>query len=378
MTATAFRRPVPTRAGILDIAPYVQGASTLEGVAKVHKLASNEAALGPSPKAVAAFRDTAASLHLYPDGQCGALRLAIADAFDMVPERLIFANGSEAILDLLIRTHAGPGDEVLWPRLSFPLYRIQTLAAGAQPIEAEAPDFTADVDALLGAVTPATRVVILANPNNPTGTWIPRADLVRLREGLREDVLLIIDSAYGEYPEDPSYSDGRDVVDAHPDNTVMTRTFSKMYAIANARVGWAYAGPGLIDVMERVRLTFCVGAQAQAAAVAALGDQDHVGAERAHCLRWRTQFEAALSAAGLPCVQGAGNFVFLSVPNRAGGWQGFDAHLKRHGIIARPIPPANALRISIGSEEANLTLLSAVASAQQALNGPGAPFPASP
>ncbi len=351
---------VPPRSGVLDIAPYVAGASRLPGHATVYKLASNEAALGPSPKAVEAFRAAAGDLHLYPDPRCETLRGAIADTCGLDPEQLIFGNGSEALLDILVRAYAGPGEEVLFPALSFPLYRILTMSAGAVPVEARAPGFTADVDALLDAVTPATRIVILANPNNPTGTWIPGDEVKRLRAGLREDILLIIDSAYGEYPDDASYSDGADIVAAHPDNTVMTRTFSKMYALASARVGWAYAGLAIIRTMERLRLVFCVGAQAEAAAVAALRDTAHVAAEKAHCILWRGRMEERLSALGFVPVPGAGNFVFVPVPDWAGGWRGLDERLKQHGVIARPIPPANALRISVGPEGHNQAFLKAL------------------
>lgn len=356
------------RSGILDIAAYVPGASTIEGQARVYKLASNESALGPSPKAIAAFREAAVDLHLYPDARCEALRDAVARHHGLSPEGLIFSNGSEALLDILVRAYAGPGDEVLWPALSFPLYRILTLSAGASPVEAPAPEFTADVDALLGAVTPATKTVIVANPNNPTGTWIPESELRRLRAGLAEHVLLIIDSAYAEYPEDPTYGDGAAVVADNPANTVMTRTFSKMYALASARVGWSYGGADIIATLERIRLTFSVGTAPQAAAVAALADTAHVAAERDHCRRWRERFTERLKALGFAPVSGAVNFVFLPVPAALGGWQGLDAALKRRGIIARPVPPGNALRVSFGTEQANEAFLDAVADAQTELN----------
>ncbi len=360
---------VPPRAGILDIHAYVPGASVLPGVAKPVKLASNEAALGPSPRAVEAARDAAAAMHLYPDPALSRLRAALAAERGLEAERLVFGPGSEYLLDLFIRCYAGPGDELLFPELSFPLYRILAHAAGAAPVEASAPRYTADVDALLAAVTPRTRVVIVANPNNPTGTWIPRTALQRLREGLPTDVLLVIDSAYGEYPEDPAYSDGVDIVAAHPGNTVMTRTFSKLYALANLRVGWAYAGEELRGVVERARLPFCVTSVAEAAAVAALDDKAHVAAELAHCRAWRPRIVAALRAHDLDPVEGEGNFVFCPVPSARGGWQALDAHLKAAGLIVRPIPPAGALRISIGGAGACDALLAAL----KAYRAPSAP-----
>ncbi len=351
---------VPPRAGIADIAAYVPGASSLPGQDRVIKLASNEAALGPSPRAIEAARAAASQIHLYPDPPAGIVKQALAETHGLEAERLIVTPGSEYLLDLAMRCYAGPGDEVLFPQLSFAMYRILALAAGAIPVEAPAPNFTASVDALLDKVSPCTRIVAIANPNNPTGTWIPQAEIRRLREGLPGDVLLIIDSAYAEYPEDPSYGSGADIVRAYPRNTLMTRTFSKLYALANLRVGWGYGGEELLDMLARVRLPFCVTSPAAAAACAALEDSAHAAAELAHCRAWRPRLDAHVRARGLEPVGDGGNFLFVPVPAAMGGYKALDAHLHRAGIIARPIPPAGALRITVGTAGDNEALMAAL------------------
>jgi len=350
---------VQPRPGILDIAPYVPGGSTLPGAARVIKLASNEAALGPSPRALEAYAQAAKSIHLYPDAACTELRKDLARTYDLEPERILCGSGSEYLLDLLVRTYAGAGDEVLYSRHTFPLYRIVTLGAGAAPVEAPDSAFTADVDALLAAVTPRTKIVILANPNNPTGTWLGAGEVARLREGLREDILLIVDAAYAEYPSEPNYNAGEALVRANPGNTVMTRTFSKMFALANLRVGWLYAGEPVIACLQRLRLPFCVTTPAQEAARAALADTDHWHAEKAHSQRYRSELEDGVAALGFDVVKGAGNFIFFPVSDSqgAGCAAALDQHLKNDGIIVRPIPPANAVRVTVGKAEDNTAFL---------------------
>src|SRR5512144_2977000 len=190
--------PVP-RPGILDIAPYVGGESTIPGLNRVIKLASNESALGPSPEALKAFHDAASVLHRYPDGACKALRGALADTFALDAERIVCGAGSDELFGLLARAYTGPGDETLYTEHGFLIYPIATRAVGASPIAVAERDQTADVDALLAAVSPATRIVFLANPNNPTGTYLPAEELRRLRLGLPDGVLLVIDAAYAEY-----------------------------------------------------------------------------------------------------------------------------------------------------------------------------------
>ncbi|MFW6027530.1 MAG: histidinol-phosphate transaminase [bacterium] len=345
------------RRSVLDISPYEPGKSELPGRKRVIKLASNESALGPSPDALDAFEAAAVKLHLYPDAQTRPLREALARKHALDAENIICANGSEALIDLIARAYAGPGDEILFSALSFPLYRIVTMSAGATPVEAPHKEFTADVDALLARANERTKVVFLANPNNPTGTWIPRHEIERLREGLPEHALLVIDAAYAEYVQDRDYSTGAEFVERGAGNVVMLRTFSKLYALANLRIGWAWCPDHVIDALSRLRLPFCVTTPAAEAARAALADEGHIARALSHNTRWLPRLEAALGEAGMTVFPSACNFAFFQVPERKGGWQALDAHLQADGIIARPIPPAGALRVTVGRDHENRTFL---------------------
>ncbi|MEM7568131.1 MAG: histidinol-phosphate transaminase, partial [Pseudomonadota bacterium] len=232
------RAPQP-RAGVLDIAAYVPGRHTADAE-KIYRLSSNESPLGASPRAIDAYRQAAGHLEDYPDGASQQLRDAIGEAHGLDPARLICGNGSDELLGLLAQVYAGPGDEVVFTEHGFLVYRIATLAAGAKPVIAPETAFTADVDTLLAAVTERTRIVFLANPNNPTGTYLPSAEVRRLHAGLPPHVLLVLDAAYAEYVDLEDYEAGNELVDA-AENVVMTRTFSKIHGLAALRVGWAYA-----------------------------------------------------------------------------------------------------------------------------------------
>ena len=266
--------PTP-RPGIMEISPYVGGRSTADGHTNTIKLSSNESALGPSPKAQAAYRELAGTLHRYPDGGATDLRTALGALHGIDPERIVCGNGSDELLQLLAQAYAGPGDEVIYCRHGFLVYPLATLAVGATPVVVPEVDYTADVDAILSRVTERTRIVFLANPNNPTGTYIPRGELRRLWGGLPEHVILVVDSAYAEFVTAGDYDPGLDLAGMAP-NVVMTRTFSKAYGLAALRLGWAYAPPAIIDVLHRIRGPFNANAAALAAALAALEDQDHI------------------------------------------------------------------------------------------------------
>jgi histidinol-phosphate aminotransferase len=266
--------------------------------------------------------------------------------------------GSESLIEVLCRVYAGPGDEVLVPQHSFPMFSIFAHAAGATVVQAEAPHFTADVDALLGAVTERTRLVFLANPNNPTGTWIDRHALSRLVAGLPERVMLVIDSAYAEYLEDHAYDAGLGYVTKHPGRVVVLRTFSKAYGLAGLRVGWLHADPGTIEYLRRARLIFPVTAPSEAAAVAALGDGEHLRRAVAHNRQWLPWLAGELRRGGVEVLPSGGNFVLARFPG--GGWREADAKLRRAGVIARSIPPLDGLRISVGLEAENLTVVRAL------------------
>ncbi|HSV28892.1 MAG TPA: histidinol-phosphate transaminase, partial [Candidatus Omnitrophota bacterium] len=230
--------PTP-RPGIMDIKPYVGGESDIKGVSRVIKLSSNEGALGPSPKAMDAFKAMAHDMHRYPDGGATQLRKALAARWGVDADRIVCGAGSDELLGILCRAYAGPGDEVLYSAHGFLMYGIAAKSCGATPVTAPEVDLTASVDNLLKAVTPRTRIVFLANPNNPTGTYLPADEVKRLRAGLRPDILLVIDAAYAEFVSKNDYTPGIELVDAG-DNTVMCRTFSKIFALGGLRLGWAY------------------------------------------------------------------------------------------------------------------------------------------
>ena len=342
------------RPGIEAIAPYVGGDSALPGRQRAIRLAANEGALGPSPMAVAAFEEMAAEIHRYPDGASAELRGALAELHGLDAARIVCGAGSDELIALLCRAYAGPGDEVLHTEHAFLMYAIAARTAGATPVAAPERGLTADVDALLERVTGKTRILFLANPNNPTGTYLPASELDRLRAGLGEDVLLVIDAAYAEYVARDDYTPGADLVEAG-DNVVMTRTFSKLYALGGLRLGWAYCPADVAGVLNRVRNPFNVAAPAQAAGLAALRDTAFADAGRAHNATWLPWITEQVRALGLEALDSAGNFVLVSFPNAPGrDADAADAFLKGRGIIVRRMGAyglPNSLRITVGRED---------------------------
>ena len=348
-------QPIP-RPGIMEISPYVGGRSSAGGHANTIKLSSNESALGPSPKAQAAYRELAGALHRYPDGGATELRTALGSLHVIDPDRIVCGNGSDELLQLLAHAYAGPGDEVIYSRHGFLVYALATLAVGATPVVAPEIDYTVDVDAILSRVTERTRIVYLANPNNPTGTYIPRGELCRLWGGLPEHVVLVIDSAYAEFVAADDYDSGLELAGMAP-NVAMTRTFSKAYGLAALRLGWAYAAPAIIDVLHRIRGPFNANAAALAAALAALEDQDHVVRTRRHNDQCLDALAARLGAAGLHVVPSVCNFLLVRFPNESGrDAAAADRFLTDRGIVARRMEPyhlADCLRITVGLEAEN-------------------------
>jgi len=340
------------RADIFSVASYVGGESKLAGKNRVIKLSSNEGAFGPPPAAIEAMRAAAAQMHRYPDGHMVALRQAIGGKFGLNPEQIVCGNGSDDVLTLLIQSYGGPGTELIMSAHGFSIYEIAGKIAGCTVRKAPERALTTDVDAILALVNPATKLVTLANPNNPTGTLLPRAELARLRAGLPPDVLLVIDAAYGEYVGDESYDFGLSLVDAG-ENTVITRTFSKIYGLGGARLGWAYAPPAVADVLNRVRGPFNVSAMAAAAAMAALADAAWVPASRAHNFAARARLAAELRAAGLLVHPSEANFLlvdFVTAERAAAA----DAFLRTRGIIVRHVKSyglPSCLRVTIGTDE---------------------------
>lgn len=356
---------ITPRKGILNITAYKAGDAKIEGFDKVIKLASNESPLGPSPLAVEAAKKAADSgLQLYPDPSCRELRTAIGDVHGLDPEQIICSSGSEELLHLLPKAYATDGDEVIFCQYGFIAYPIAINAVGATPVMVPEDNNTASVDAILAAVTPRTKIVNLANPNNPTGTYLAKSEVTRLRDGLRDDILLMLDAAYAEYVGQADYDAGFDLVDNGLDNTIVTRTFSKIYGLAGARVGWAYAPKSVLDILNRIRGTFNVGSMSQAAAIAAVRDQDHVARAKAHTLKWIPRMSAALEECGLSVTPSHGNFILVHFPGGAAQSAAADKFLRSQGIIVRPVANydlAGALRITIGTDSENEALIAAMA-----------------
>src|SRR5215469_12622173 len=277
-------RPIP-RAGVLAIDPYVPGKSSAPGVAKVFKLSSNESPLGPSPRAIDAYRQAAGHLEDYPDGAVTALREAIGRVYGLDPPRIVCGAGSDDLFHLLARAYLTDADEAIYTKHGFLIFPIAILGTGATPIVAPEKDFTADVDAILAAVTPKTKMVFLANPNNPTGTYVPFDEVKRLHQGLPPHVLLVLDAAYSEYVRANDYESGIELV-ATSENVVMCRTFSKIHGLAALRLGWMYGPAHVVDAVNRIRGPFNITGPAIAAGVAAIEDLEHQERSREHNTRW--------------------------------------------------------------------------------------------
>jgi histidinol-phosphate aminotransferase len=355
---------VVPRPGILDIAPYVGGEAKISGVQRPIRLASNESALGPSAKAMAAYRALAGEIHRYPDGNAEELREALGQRHGLDPDRIVCGAGSDELIALLLRCYAGPGDEVLYSRHGFLMYPINTQAVGASPIAAAERELTTDVDALLARVTDRTRIVFIANPNNPTGTYLGAPELARLHSGLRPSVLLAIDAAYAEFVNRNDYEPGIALVN-RAENVVMLRTFSKIYALAGLRLGWAYCPPTIADVLNRVRSPFNVGAAAQAAGIAAVEDVEAFNRARAHNDRWLPWFSERLAALGLQLTPSVANFVLARFPDdpRKNADATF-SFLQSRGILTRKMGAYGLpqhLRITIGTGPEMETVATALA-----------------
>src|SRR5271169_321928 len=333
MTAT---RPQP-RPGVLDIAPYVPGKSSAPGVAKIFKLSSNESPLGASANAIAAYRGVGEHLEDYPDGSASELREAIGAAFGLDPTRIVCGAGSDDLLNLIARAYLSDGDEAIHTTHGFLVYPIATLGTGAKPVVAPEKNFTADVDAILKLVSPRTKVVFLANPNNPPGTYIPFDEVKRLHAGLPANVLLVLDAAYAEYVQRNDYESGIELV-ATSENVVMCRTFSKIYGLAALRLGWMYGPAPVVDAINRIRGPFNVNAPAIAAGIAAIRDAAHVERSREHNTRWLAWLTEEIGKLGLPVTPSVGNFVLIHFPETKGRTaKDADAFLTKRGLVLRQV-----------------------------------------
>ena len=360
---SVLERPQP-RPGVLKIQAYVPGKSSAPGVAKVFKLSSNETPLGPSPAAIEAYAAVGQHLEDYPDGAASDLREAIGHAFGLDPDRIVCGAGSDDILNLVARAYLKDGDEAIHTTHGFLVYPIATLGAGATPVVAAEKSYTADVDAILAKVTERTKIVFLANPNNPTGTYIPFDEVKRLHAGLPRHVLLVIDAAYAEYVRRNDYESGIELV-ATSENVVMTRTFSKIYGLAGLRLGWLYGPAHVVDALNRIRGPFNVGAPSIAAGVAAIGDAAHVERAREHNDKWLAWTTSEIEKLGLKVTPSVGNFILIHFPESKGKTAAeADALLTSRGAVLRAVKAyhlPHALRMTIGSEEANRLVVKTLA-----------------
>jgi histidinol-phosphate aminotransferase len=340
------------RPSILSIEPYVGGESKIPGVNRVIKLSSNEGPFGPPPSAQEAIIASAREAHRYPDGGATKLREAIGARFGLDPARIVCGNGSDELIAYLILAYGGEGTELVMPAHGFVMYDLTGRYAGCRVIKVPERDLVADVDGLLAAVGPRTKLVCLVNPNNPTGALLPRSEVQRLRAGLRDDILLILDAAYAEYVTDPDYDPGNALVDASG-NTVMTRTFSKIFGLGGLRLGWAYMPPVVADVLARIRGPFNVNSAAMAAGIAAVSEPGWIERSVAHNEEWRAKMATALRALGIKVWPSACNFLLADFGS-AEKAQAADAALRARGIIVRAVGGYSlptCLRITIGTAE---------------------------
>ena len=360
----AAARPLP-KPGIGDIHAYVPGKATAKGFAEPVKMSANENALGSSAHAQEAYASAERSLHVYPDPRAGIVRAAVAERYRLEPERLIFGCGSDEVFQLLNQTFLEPGDNMVQGQYGFAAFAIGAYACQAQVRRAPEPGYRIDVDELLNCVDDRTRLVFLANPGNPTGTWIPFSEVRRLHEALPSSVVLVLDGAYGEFAADPGFDDGLDLARTSA-NVVVTHTFSKLHGLAGLRIGWAYAPLEIAQAVDRIRLPFNTSIPAQRAAVAALADEDFQRASLDLVEAWRPWLTQQLGGLGLEVVQpSAANFVLVGFPKTPGRTAAdADAFLTSRGLLVRGVALyglPDHLRITIGLEAHNRALVDALA-----------------
>jgi histidinol-phosphate aminotransferase len=361
------RRPTP-QPGILKIAPYTPGKSQAAAGVTAIKLSANESPLGASPKALAAFAEAGKTPEIYPEGSSRVLREALGEVHGLDPARIICGNGSDDLLHLLAQCYLGEGTSAVMSRHGFNIYPIVTMGASAEIIMAAETDYRADVDAMLGAVRDDTRMVFLANPNNPTGTYLSTREVERLHAGLRPDILFVLDSAYAEYVTARDYDVGIGLVNG-AENVVMVRTFSKM-GLAAARIGWMYAPAHVVDVVNRIRGPFNVNRPAQFAGAAAARDTEFTQQLRDYNAKWRDWITASLNGNAIRVIPSQGNFILALFEDAATAYAAFEALLAK-GLIVREIGVYgidNGLRISIGPEAAMRLLVETL----KAFGAPGA------
>ena len=353
--------PVP-QPGILELTPY-KAFSKPKRPGRLIRLMANEGALGPSPKAIEAYKAAAGEIHRYPESGSGGLVFALAKHYGLKAEQLVIGNGSDELIELLCHCFAGPGDEVIHTQYGFVMYPTCARAAGATPVSVPDDCYTASVDAILARLTPKTKIVFLANPNNPTGTYLARSEVERLWSALPKHVILVLDAAYAEYVERNDYSDGADLVERSK-NVIMLRTFSKLFGLAGLRLGWGYGASAIVDILNRVHGVFNVNAAAQAAGVAALEDVPFQDRSKTHNRLWMPKVQEKLRALGLEPQPTVANFILVKVPAKLGKTpEQILAFCAERGIFMREMKTygmADCFRFSIGTEDENEALFQAL------------------
>ena len=348
----AMPAPMPY---LVDGPSYTPGQAYGAGAAQVFKLSSNESAVGPSPRVLQAIQDAAATQHLYPDPEGTRLARAIAARHGLDAARIVTAPGSDAIVNWIIQGWAGNGDEVVYSAHGFQSYRIRAISRGAVPIAAPETALRASVPALLAAVTPRTRILFIANPNNPTGTYLDADEMAALRAGLRSDILMVVDEAYFEYVDAPGYASALGMVRDESPNVIVTRTFSKFFGLAGLRVGWAYVPSDCVGPLGKLRGPFAVSSVGLAAALEALADAPHMALADTHNRRWRSWLLSQLREQGFDVTDSVGNFALFRVPGDADAALALHTKLAQRGYICR-IADQNALadwiRVTVGDEDA--------------------------
>jgi len=358
---TEINAPAP-KPGILDIAPYVGGKSSIVGIAEPMKLSSNENALGAGSKAREAYEAAIKNIHIYPDGRATKLRTAVAEHHGLEPERLIFGNGSDEVFALLNQAYLTPGDNIVTGQYGFLAYRISALGCEARVKLAPEPGYKAEVDALLAEVDERTRIVYVSNPSNPTGSYNSGEEIRRLHEALPPHILLVIDEAYAEFVAEPDWETTFPLA-RNASNIVVTRTFSKIHGLGGLRVGFGYAPIGVAEAVDRIRLPFNVSIPGIEAATAALGDEAHQKASREMVQTWRPRLTQAIRGFGFEVLPSAGNFVLVLFKDEKRSAAAASDYLNSRGIIVRPVGGYgihDGLRITVGTEDQNRAVIDAL------------------
>ncbi len=341
---------------IAGLNPYVPGRATADGVVRPVKLSANESTFGASPNALAVYKAEAENMLRYPDGSFLGLVDAIASTYELEHDMITCGAGSDELLTMMIHAYVGQGDEVIHSQYGFMVYPIVTKAVGGIPIAVPNKNWAADVDGILAAVTDKTKIVCVDNPNNPTGAYVSWTEIERLHAGLPSHVLLVLDAAYAECVTAEDYKAGIELARAR-DNVVMTRTFSKMYALAGLRVGWMYGAKSVVETFNKVRMPFNVSKPAQHAAIAAVKDQDHLHASVDYNSHWRAELAASITALGLSVVPSQTNFLLIGFPTDKGLTAGeANDYLAKNGYLLRWLPGLGLkdhLRLTIGKPQEN-------------------------